>query len=267
MFAASCDKHDDDYKKKIPQSGGTPAQPEYTLDDISRIRRYVLNDNGVYYRNADRFIQGYMSVSSVKIDKKEVKKYDYTFQVFFSLDGETVKGGVMKEDPCDEGFAQLAAKYDDVYGPHDALNGRDMESEVIMTADKIEYYVYLVKGDYSPSLKEGALLNGYILYDFYTRMHKKPLLRWNSDSDQTVYTNWDLTELENKDVYLNDFSNFDHKGTDLSLIYVKRHRFNIPLPPQAGVHSFRFVAKKDGKVICDEIIEDLELPALNPVLT
>ena len=44
-LAAACDKHDNDYKEKIPPAG-------YTLDDLTRL-------TGRKYRNADHFIQGY----------------------------------------------------------------------------------------------------------------------------------------------------------------------------------------------------------------
>ncbi len=244
-LAAACDKHDNDYKEKIPPAG-------YTLDDLTRL-------TGRKYRNADHFIQGYMSVSSVKIDK-EITINDYRLQLSFSLEGDIVKGGNMKGDPCDEGFEQLAQKYDDVYGDFDALSEQDMDNGVIMTADKIEYYVYLAKGDYSPSLKEGALLNDHIGYDLYIRRHKEPFEEMVLD--EIVPTKWKITEIKRQHTSVEGYRNIFPK--EFNLTETRRNIFYIPLPPQAGVHSFRFVAKKDGKIICDELIEDLELPAENP---
>ena len=246
MFAASCDKHDNDYKKKIPPAG-------YTLDDITRL-------TGCKYRNADHFIQGYMSVSSVKIDK-EITINDYRLQLSFSLEGDIVKGGNMKGDPCDEGFEQLAQKYDDVYGDFDALSERDMDNGVIMTADKMEYYVYLAKGKYPISQDDGDLLEQYIDYYFYTRDYKKHLLKWSSPSDPNVYTDWSMTALIYNMLDVGDFNASNYRDIDVTLIDAKRNRFCITLPKEAGVYSLRFVAKKDGKVIHDEIIEDIELPA------
>ncbi|MDE7134120.1 MAG: hypothetical protein K2N86_02440, partial [Rikenellaceae bacterium] len=183
------------------------------------------------------------------------------FHLRFSLEGDIVKGGNMKGDPCDEGFEQLAQKYDDVYGPQDVLCGADMERGVIMTADKMEYYVYLAKGDY-PSDKDGTLLlDSYVEYDFCTRSHQSLLIKRPSQSDTDVAVDWSVIQVAETQMFLNDFNSSKDEDTGVTLIDVKNHLFNIILPEEAGVYSLRFVAKKDGKVIHDEIIEDIELPA------
>ncbi len=244
VFAAACDKHDDDYKKKMPS----------TYDYIKN-----MYPNSAF-RQADHFVQGYMSVSSVKIDRN-IKTFRSSFQLRFSLDGDIVKGGNMKGDPCDEGFEQLAQKYDDVYGPQDVLCVRDMDNGVIMTADKMQYYVYLVKED--------TLLISDIEYDFYTRRHKEPVQRWTSPYDPNVKVNWDRTMLMDARLFLEEFNDSKFEYVDARLISTDKHFMLVTLPKEAGVYSLRFVAKKDGKVIHDEIIEDLELPAFEypfPVL-
>ncbi|MDE7356413.1 MAG: hypothetical protein K2N21_06575 [Rikenellaceae bacterium] len=251
VFAAACDKHDDDYSQRYTLSYIRALHPSYKLCQ------------------ADHFVQGYMSVSSVKIDRN-IKIFPSQFHLYFSLEGDIVKGGNMKDDPCDEGFKQLAQKYDDVYGPYDVLSGADMERGVIMTADKMEYYVYLAKGKYPISQDDGDLLEQYIDYYFYTRDYKKHLMKWSSPSDPNVYTDWSMTALIYNMLDVGDFNASNYRDIDVTLIDAKRNRFCITLPKEAGVYSLRFVAKKDGKVIHDEIIEDLELPAFEypfPVLT
>ena len=242
-LTAACDKHDDDYSQRYTLSYIRALHPSYKLCQ------------------ADHFVQGYMSVSSVKIDRN-IKTFKSMFHLYFSLEGDIVKGGNMKGDPCDEGFEQLAQKYDDVYGPYDVLSGADMERGVIMTADKMEYYVYLAKGKYPISQDDSDLLEQYVGYYFYTREHKRHLLKWPSPSDPNVYINWSMTALIYNMLDAGDFNTSSYnRGIDVTLIDTKNHLLSITLPKEAGVYSLRFVAKKDGKVIHDEIIEDLELPA------
>ncbi len=233
-LTAACDKHDDDYSQRYTLSYIRALHPSYKLCQ------------------ADHFVQGYMSVSSVKIDRN-IKTFKSMFHLYFSLEGDIVKGGNMKGDPCDEGFEQLAQKYDDVYGPYDVLSGVDMERGVIMTADKMQYYVYLYKED--------TLLTPDIEYDFYIRKHKEPVQRWTSPYDPNVSVNWDRTMLTDARLFLDDFNDSKSEHVDTRLIGTDQHLMLVTLPKEAGVYSLRFVAKKDGKVIHDEIIEDIELPA------
>lgn len=245
-----CDKHDVDYKKNIPDGEHVyppeePEEPEeereYTIEDLNR---FVVPGPGDY-RNVDRFIQGYMTVTEVDV-VGEMNGLGINYVVRLLFNGPVVKGGLYKNDPCDEGFNEIADACGDIYGPYDVVEYSEIAHPVVVCRNNIKYDVYVIGGNYDKDHPDGALINDLVVLRYEKRL-KRPfnLGKWT----ETFLWGYggDLT-------YCNE--------RDETMIAVTKHSsLQITFPEHAGTYSFRVVAKSGDDILCNKIIENVELPA------
>ncbi len=247
-----CDKHNDDYKNNIPEwhpyvpeEKPEEEEEEYTLEDLN----HLLIGGGILdFRLVDRFFQSYMTVDNVDIIKGVVcSPYFDSYDIYLQLDGPTISGGPLKSDPCDPGFNELADKYDDVYGPYDAIESRYVKNKVITHINNIKYDLYVLGNDYDQDHPDGSSLNDITSYFF----GKKKRIH--------IGSKWTETRVAS----VNYSSLVEYNQSDETLIMVNQPRniLRIPLPAQAGIYSFRVVATSGDNILCDKTIENVELPA------
>ncbi|MDE6482166.1 MAG: hypothetical protein K2L01_00165 [Rikenellaceae bacterium] len=248
-----CDKHDNDYKKNIPDGSNTskPEEPEekppfgYTLEDLN----WAMTNTGVdgesnpNYRNVTRFIQGYMTVTDVNISGR-VLSYGYVIDLMF--EGPTIKGGPDKDSPCDDGFNEVADEYGDTYGQYDAVRAIFIDNPVIVACNNIKYYVYTVGKDYDDAHANGGLLNDIVTYNYNERDYRRAI-------GVGPWTETKMIEAES--------NLMEYDKVDKTMLSVEGNSLTLPFPANADTYTFRIVAKNGEKILCDKVIEDIELPA------
>ena len=244
LFAiVGCGKQDINYKRNIPYgkhdgvSGEAPIEYEYTLEDLAD--QWVGGKVPTYVQ-VDRFIQGYMTATNVNV----VDHVSARYYMYLSFDGETLKGGPYKSDPRDYGFDEVADSCGDAYGEDDATISEYVENPVIVCRQNVKFDVYVVKGDYDANHPEGSLLNNMATYSYNVRKRYKSLGKWF----ETL-------------LIRGHQSLVDYNNSDIDMVVITDSFLYIPLPTNAGTYSFRFVAKSGDNILCDRLIEDVELPA------
>ena len=240
-----CDKHNDDYKNNIPEwhpyvpeEKPEEEKTEYTLEEVKK----YLDIYGMKHQLIDRYIQGYTTASSLNVSHTLAKDgSEHYFYITFN--GNTICGGQYKGDPCDPGFNELADKFGDTYGPHDVVKMEDYF--IRATINNIKYYLYVTQGDYDDSHKEGSLLNDLIESNYQKLFRYEHL--YMGDWTRTLFNYWHLP--------LQEFNKLEEP------VIGKYVSLDLKCPPKAGTYSFHLVAESEGKIICDQTFENVELPA------
>jgi len=246
-----CDKHDDDYKSNIPDSADTSKpedsdkeEKEYTIEDLNIIGGVGAKSD---YRNVDRFIQGYMTVTNVDISGYR-QDDTHRYLIKPSHNGPTVMGGAYKTDSCDEGFNEIADYYKDIYGPYDVVDYIFIEKPLTVNLNNIKYYVYVTDGDYDKDHPKGCLLNDIVECVYFSRDYKLPLV-----------SKWTETQMSGHSKTLVEYN--ESEEVLICLINYFTPSLYVKYPTQAGIYSFRVVAKSGDEILCDKTIDNVELPA------
>ncbi len=240
-FVFGCDKHNDDYKNNIPNGSHSypPKEeptPTYSLDELR-----AFYDEEADLKVCDYFIRGYRTVTSVNVIHREEPPKE-TYHISIEMNGPTIKGGIYKNDPCDDGFKELAEANGEVFGENDAITHYCAE-KTIMSLNNVKFYLYAIH-DYDERHPAGSLLNDICGY-WYGKRFRRPSIG-----------QWHITSLS---YYRNKLDEFN--ASEETLIETTWSVIDVEYPASAGTYSFRLIAKSGDEILCNKIIENVELPA------